>query len=531
MIARLRPEIELRVPPRSLLGKKKQPAPGDRLWCWLRENIAETHRAILSIEMLVYGGLLPSRLHHDSVETLLERLDRLRQLKVEQPSLQILASNLIMRTPAYASSEEEPDYYARWGDRIFRYGWLLDKRTRAVQGREPALTPAETEEFERIRAELPPEYLSDYRQRRAKNLEVNQAALRLVEDGTIDFLSIPQDDSAPYGFTALDQQPMIQQIAQKRLQHRVLLYPGADEVGCTLLARACVRTDSQSIRFYPIYSSSSGEQRVPLYEDRPLGESLRAHLQAAGAHLAHSPAEADIILAINTPGKVMQEAWDQPIKDLSYTTHRNLNFFVAQIEQFLAGGQAVAIADVAFANGGETALVELLDDAALWDDVLAYAGWNTSCNTLGTVLAISMLAVKPPAQTVHSQASPQRSEGIALNKIYHLLEDWAYQSEVRMPMVQDFLPGVNATYYDFAGREAEVHAEMERRIRQLWQHTLRQSFQTWSIQSLEVFTPWNRMFEIELLLSISSSSEEPSKKGTGSRPFPSQLPGQLPGQF
>ncbi|NJN24159.1 MAG: DUF4127 family protein, partial [Acaryochloridaceae cyanobacterium RL_2_7] len=34
----------------------------------------------------------------------------------------------------------------------------------------------------------------------------------------------------------------------------------------------------------------------------------------------------------------------------------------------------VAIADVAFANGGETELVQLLDDRALWYEVLAYGG-------------------------------------------------------------------------------------------------------------------------------------------------------------
>ncbi|MBC8932469.1 DUF4127 family protein, partial [Escherichia coli] len=54
----------------------------------------------------------------------------LRGIKKEFPDKKIFLSNLIMRTPKYNSSDEEPDYYEQYGEAIFRYGWLKDKAAR-----------------------------------------------------------------------------------------------------------------------------------------------------------------------------------------------------------------------------------------------------------------------------------------------------------------------------------------------------------------------------------------------------------------
>ncbi len=481
MIATLAPEVELVVPDALLLGQKRQPAHLEALWDWVEQQVITCRVAILSVEMLIYGGLLPSRLHQETETVLQSRLDRLKNLKQNHPHLLIFASNLIMRTPHYDSSEEEPDYYANHGQQIFRWGWLSDRLNRE------GLTPEETDELADLAAAIPELYLQDYRDRRKKNLTINQGAIALVQSGVIDFLAIPQDDSAPYGFTALDQKRVIQTIIDQRLQQKVHLYPGADEVGCTLLSRAYLHLTQKTCRLYSLFSSVCGDQIIPLYEDRPLGESLKSHILAAGAHVAPMPDQADVILAINTAGKVMQESWDQAAKDVTYSSYRNLRFFVDQIRQFCDRSKPVAIADVAFSNGGETELVTMLDDLSLFDPLLAYAGWNTNCNTLGTVIATAILG----------HASPHR-EAIALNKIHHLLEDWAYQAVVRMDMVRNYLPTVGATYYDFAGADDNIQQEMVRRLMALWDDTVIHSFQNWDIAGLRVSTPWNRMFEVGL---------------------------------
>lgn len=191
----------------------------------------------------------------------------------------------------------------------------------------------------------------------------------------------------------------------------------------------------------------------------------------------------------------MQESWDQVNKDITYSSFRNLRAFVAEIDRLRRLGKQVAIADTAFANGGETELIEMLDDAALWDLMLAYVGWNTSCNTLGTVLATAILG-----------RESNNTHAIAFNKIYHLLEDWAYQAIVRMEMVDHYLPTLGASYYNFNQQDALILSTIAEQLLTLWQTTLKQSFRQWHIQTLTVFAPWQRMFEMGLHLEIVDAS-------------------------
>ena len=346
MIANIRKNIELVAPPRELLGTKKSAADTEKLWEWLQIAVLGADKLVVSLEQLVYGGLLPSRLHQESVEVLRARLDRLAEIKSMNSEIEILAACLIMRTPTYSSSEEEPDYYQEYGNDIFRWGWITDKSERE------GLDATEKIELNQLNVRLPEQYLTDYCDRRKKNIEINKAAIALTDSGVISFLSIPQDDSAPYGFTAIDQKTIVGEVLDRRLQQRVHMYPGADEVGCTLLAR-CISYIYRPIKIFPFYSAGNAGNIVALYEDRPLGECLKAHILAAGCLLADNPEQADILLAINAPGKFMQESASQFAKDITYSSYRNLREFVARISDYLTDGYQVAVADVAFCNGGD----------------------------------------------------------------------------------------------------------------------------------------------------------------------------------
>ncbi|MEM9770152.1 MAG: DUF4127 family protein [Cyanobacteria bacterium P01_D01_bin.73] len=487
-IAKLQRRIQLKVPPNNYLSQKKKAAPTNQLWQWLEDEIPNCDGVILSVEMLIYGGLLPSRLHKDSVETLLNRVEKIRQLKQLNPKLFILASNLIMRSPSYNSSEEEPDYYADWGASIFRWGWLTDKQNRQD------LSSSEQSSLDDLTQSIPTEYLQDYRQRRLNNRRINQAVIQLVKDGIIDFLSIPQDDSAEYGFTVMDQREIYGAIASERLQHKIHVYPGADEVGCTLLSHAYVHY-SQSIKspikIYPLFSSINSEGIVPLYEDRPLGESLKAHILAAGGCLVTDPERADFVLAINTAGQMMQEAWDQSKKDITYSTCRNLRYFSSAIAQFIQQGKSVAIADVAFANGGEIELIEMLDKNGTLDQIIAYAGWNTNCNTLGTAIATAIFSLGSDNQSA-----------IKTNIIQHLLEDAFYQGIIRTKIIDTYLPTIGASYYDFGDRKPDISEAARVNLIQEWKNTIQTTFKATPFQITHLDFPWKRMFEISLAVTL-----------------------------
>ncbi|MGK7908062.1 MAG: DUF4127 family protein [Synechococcus sp.] len=485
-IARLQPSIRLVVPPPHFLGQKKQAADVDGLWQWLFETVQRSDYAILSLEMLIYGGLLPSRLHSFSREELSDRLQRFRRLKQQSSETSLFASNLIMRTPTYDSGEEEPDYYEDFGERIFRWGWLIDKQARIGLDKE------EQQQLALLQRQVPPEYLNDYRDRRRKNLEVNQIALEMAAEGVFDYLAIPQDDCAEFGFTASDREKVYQQIQLEGLEDKVPVYPGADEVGCSLLARAYGEATGRVTKLFPLFRSEQGARSIPLYEDRSIADSVGLHIQAAGGEVVSTMDEANVVLAVNTPYGAMIEAKEQFA--LSREDDRQLSEFANHICEQLAVGREIAVADVAFANGGDTELVTVLDRGGYWDRLLAYGGWNTCCNTLGCTIATAILG-----------AESQESKAIAFNIMYRLLDDWGYQSVVRWGLLEDFLPTIGASYYDFNGQVGAVNGEMAERLMQLWDSTFVNSWQHWEIKNLGVFSPWQRMFEIGLNFAIEPS--------------------------
>ena len=218
------------IPPEEYLGHKKNPADTAALWDWIFQNAASADGAILSIDMLVYGGIVPSRLHRLSIDQCVRSLDNIKKLKARNSHLTIYANSLIMRCPAYSSNDEEPDYYQDWGKDIFDWGVIRQKSDLNLS------SPEEAAQLREIIGRLPDEVMRDYTERRKINRSVNQRVIDLVRDGVIDFLVIPQDDSAPFGFTAMDQQFLRGYILQNHLGLKVFMYPGADEVGMTLFA-------------------------------------------------------------------------------------------------------------------------------------------------------------------------------------------------------------------------------------------------------------------------------------------------------
>ncbi|KZE64165.1 hypothetical protein AWM68_13750 [Fictibacillus phosphorivorans] len=489
MIVKSSHDVELFMPEPELLGYKKKAANTEGLWNWVKTAAGKVDTLILSIDMLIYGGLLPSRLHYLTEKESAVWMERLRSLRQEHPNLGIYASNLIMRTPKYSSSDEEPDYYEHWGRELFLRAYLLDKEQREN------LTEDEAKQLSEIKDKLPQEHIEDYETRRAFNSNMNVQMLDLVKEGVLTFLSIPQDDSSEFGYTAIDQSAVVTKREQLRLYKNVQMYPGADEVGATLLARVYNDLKGQKPKIFPIWSSTLGPQLVPMYEDRPFAESLKAHILAAGCQLVDRAEDADLVLAYNTPGRAMQESWEQHAKDITYTSFRNMLTFVDQIKHFIDSGKNVIVADSAYANGGDAELITLLDEEGILDQLLSYKGWNTNCNTLGTTICQGALG----ADGIQKQ--------IKENLIYHLFDDYFYQAEVRMKMNEDFLPQYGLNYFDLKDAADAVNEERDQRMLSRFNEVILNSFLAYEVENLKTFAPWNRMFECGLSFKLKERSE------------------------
>lgn len=433
-LAKMTDNIELLVPPREKMGMLKVPADYEYLWEWIFENAPACEYAILSVDTLLYGNIVNSRTHHRTCEECQYTLNNFRKLKQINPNIKIHAFNLVARVAGYNNAHEDPNYWDYCGKNIWRYTYLLDKIRRQHADQ------TEKSEFNALKNEIPKENLKDFLDRREVNRFANLSCVKLVKDNIFDVLIIPKDDTAEYGYAAIDQSAIAKKVVEYRLMNQVMVYPGADEVGCVIFTRIFNLVNKYTPRIYVRYSSVLGPQIQPIYEDRPLHESIKSQITSIGGILEDSANCSDCMLAVNSPGKYMIESSEQFSKDVTFYSHINMHEFLRYIDYYLSTyKKAVGIAEVSVANGCENEFMDYALITGILHQVQAVGGWNTAQNTIGVVLAKTVIA---------SYYQCFKND----NKKYQLLEeikvrdiicDWLFQSNLLFKFILNTVNRIN----------------------------------------------------------------------------------------
>lgn len=474
-------DFEIILPPKEILSKKKELGNISGIRKWLVQTAPLCYGAVISIDTLVYSGILPSRLHKTEPSELLSRLECLSMIKKDNPSLKIFAFSLIMRCPQYSSSDEEPDYYEDFGREIFTNGYIEHRKELQIATKE------EISKLEDIKKSLPTEFLEDYLSRRRKNLLVNKRAIDLTADKTIDFLIIPQDDSSPFGYTARDQKIVREHICSRKQQFCAYMYPDADAVQNTLVARLVNEAHDIRPMVYIKYASVMGDVVIPGFEDRPIGETIKYHILASGCLIASAVSEADIILLINTPGGEHCGINDEKARtEAPYAVNRTQLEMIEFADYAISKlKKKVCMADVAFSNGGDSELFELLKIKGLLFKLSAYAGWNTSSNTLGTAIPMSILHFYYGDRQAHLDFLAHR-----------YVEDIGYMARVRADITQNELEKRGLTYFLLDGERGEVSGLITKKLVDFVEAELEND--DYKVRVVDCKQPWNRMFETGL---------------------------------
>lgn len=492
MLANIANDINLVEVPKKFMGDLKVPGNIDKIADFLIKECKDASYAVVAIDTLLYGGIVPSRLHYENEKTLLDRLNILRKIKEVNPSIKLYAYHLIMRCPSSSGDSEEPSYYALCGREIHLIG-AYEHMTSITK-----LNEAQQKEYDDAKGFIAKNnyqsYVDDYLNRRRINVQMNLHTLELVKDKIIDFLIIPQDDSAPYGLTAKDQIIVREQIINKRLELKVLMYPDADAVSNTLLARCINEINNIKPKVFVRYSSCNNGNIIPNYEDRPVSESIKYQIIAAGGLNVFSLKEADIVLMVNVPLSNMKEArhlYDSIINkvgetDLNYTVGRNLIEYIEYVKYLISINKCVAIADIAYANGGDINLFKLLKNDNLLFKVDAYAGWNTAANTLGTCIPLAM---------IHNIYKNNAAFFDFMGLRY--LEDVGYMSYVRFKAFDLFKNEFE--WKEIDGKEDGKVATFIRDELNKWCNENLNSA-NYSVSIIKHEQPWNRFFETGLVV-------------------------------
>lgn len=445
MIANIDSEVKMYLPPKNLLGSLTRNADRNALFEWL-EDLNDVDYLVISVDTLIYGGLISSRRSSDTKDEIENRLLKLRNILLKKANCKTLIFSSIMRISNNNCNEEEKEYWADFGKKIFEYSFELHRSE--IEGNRSA-----KEKATQVAKEIPSEILIDWLSTRERNFSVNKEYVKMFDDGIFDTLIFSKDDCAKYGFNVKEAK-YFELLAQTR--KGMFVKTGADEIPLTLLSR-CI-SDGKKIKIAPIYTNPDEVDKISKYEDVSVKKSVESQILTAGGSVS-SPDEADLILYVNNfkgeQGELVMNVDTEPFD--GEFAHFDKPYFVV---------------DILNANGTDNKFVEKMFENGINGYFYGYSAWNTTGNSLGSGIAaaVTKFLAKNPDENAFKKLQTVR-----------LLDDWAYQANLRKEFKRENLMDMNEIKNRFSGYEKEVAKALKV-----------------DTSKISYFFPWDRFFEIEV---------------------------------
>ena len=479
-------DLQVSLPPKKLLDNYRQPGDTTGLRNWLAQEAARSAAAIISVDMLVHGGLLASRQGNDHHDDAVATIQLLRTIHREQPQVRLFAFNIIPRLFIADNplTEKFKPLMSDWA--------ILQETIRIFEN------PINVEKLRNLETVLPPELIERYRNLYRANRQLNSQLLELVQEGTLAGLVLGQDDSAPFGLGNLERQWLDAVISRSPLlQNKVFVTRGTDEVALSLLGQVIAGTIANKNKVYVHYTEATTADLILPYMPGPLSRTVAEKLAIGNAELSRDFSSADYILVIHA-GSARSRSVDMAKS-------------AALVKDWLANGKQVALVDLAADwRTDQTLLPSLQKNGAPLHRLIAYAGWNTASNSIGT--AVTQAAMVLSGNRAGSADTPLNRD---LQRIGFLaermLDDWYYQKSFR-PILNDSLQRQQINPYDLQSGRKKVNRRIELQltgifpqlVERQWQNSLfalpTPAHGTYAIANWRVAAslPWDRTFEIRL---------------------------------
>lgn len=457
-------------PPQKYLSGSRFQGHPDMLMDWVEENASGADAMVLSVDSLVYGGLVDSRKHNFDMNTLTARLSRVEALHGKYGNTPIYVFSTVMRSPWAGGKGVEPDYYLHVGSDIYQLAALQAKMDCDT------LNPQERNDWFAILRRLPMEYVQDWWNRRQKNMTINYRLIQDARNGVFTYFSLGHDDNSVNTQSSLESK-YLELSGEGIPKSSFGSFPGADQLGLLLITRAHNDFTGYHPKVTVIYPLGGGEKTVPSYDGQAVGKTIASHVEAIGGTITDTE-RPDLLLAVNTP--------------LTTSTSESGNFenfpimlqstreFLGQIETAVQEGIPVSLVDMAFSNGSDNTLVYGLYQDNMMYRLAAYNGWNTASNSVGYGIA----------QGVLSKGMTDEAHKDMLTTQY--LDNWAYQANIRdyiYRMQQKLKAGTIKQYYP-----TEMGELQSRTKEQLQRYA--QTYLGVDPATINVTLPWNRLFEV-----------------------------------
>jgi hypothetical protein len=430
--------VEVVAPPWEFMGSLASDTKLDALNEWIEQSIKqhEFDALLICLDSVIHGGLIRSRRSDDSLAQLTDRAKLiLNWKKISRRPLKVLAQSSIMRISDNNDNTEEKEYWSQYGRQIFAWSELMHRLMKggvaaAPGSPQPACLPPRNgggllalrqEELSLAESRLPENVRSDYLATRMRNFQINQKLLWYAGSGTLDFLVFSQDDSGQFGLNVYEKERLQAEASLKQLDN-VMVYPGADEVLLTLMARWLNMASKTPPRAVLHYSALEGASIASRYEGQTIGQTVIAQMGAAGIEVTTDESKADFVVLVHT-------APDQQGDQICLPGHADASNLQtgetvqAALDILKQAGKPCVVCDVAYANGADPMLAEaLLSSPQLLRNISSYAGWNTTGNTIGSALALAV---------ANWFSGGSNSQALKQALFIRFADDWAYQTQVR----------------------------------------------------------------------------------------------------
>lgn len=482
MIGRMA-SVDVLMPPYESLGRFTTPGNPEAILSWLETQItSDVSSVIVSIDMVAFGGLIASRSDETELTTAMERLRRLGRLRRRFPKIKFYVFSAIMRLAPTATKAS-----AGWRLNLAKFAELRDFFHRTGD-------PTALKSLNALKGKLPAVEVARYEAARARNFDLQNRLIGLVAAGQFDYLLFGQDDAKPYG-PHIPETKMLREAAQRTgAANRVYFAEGIDQQSNILLSRALTQANRWTPRVRVVWSDASRKSTVAAYESKPIEQSLQDQIVSSGATIVSADSEYDYTLYLNVPGH-----GEAPFQD-----------FIDGLVSEIGLGYPVAVADIDIGKDG-TANQELFD--TLYRDnrmqrLLAYAGWNTAGNTMGTTIPcanVYLLARKLNRNPLERELAQREF------LLHRFVNDYAYHKFTRPKAYAmiDASPTASReeTYGStFEALDALVREDLTRYLDDYWQHDFAgqrffagsQQYELVDLTSRRVFLPWPRAYEVRL---------------------------------
>lgn len=474
--------IEVQLPPINALGRFTTPGTPEAILDWLAgQDYSDVTAVVFSADMIAYGGLIASRTGDVSEEQAIQRLKALDTIRQAHRGTRFYGYSAIMRLAPTATRAT-----AAWRLQLGRYAEVKERYRQA-----PSQQYLQT--LRNLQAKIPLLEIQRYEATRARNFEVQKALIRMVGQGSFDYVVFGQDDAQPFGPHIPETNKLKAVAAQLAVQSRTYFCEGIDQHANVLVSRSILKAREWTPRVRLVYSDESCKKRIADYESKTIEQSVRDQILASGARPAVGD-DYDYTLYLNVPGHGAG-AFGQFLEALT-----------AEVDQ----GFPVAVADINIAKDGtaDQELFDALDQNGRMVRLLSYAGWNTAGNTMGTSI---------PAANVYLLA--RRSQANALGRelalreflLHRFVNDFGYHRYVRPQAYRmiDSSPRASReeTYGDaFDEVDSFVRAELGHHLEDTFKSQFlgkkffvgSKQYEITRLENVEIGLPWPRAYEVRL---------------------------------